>query len=213
MQRESSLPSNSHKKTLLVIVIPILAIAVLSTVWVYGRGGGGATHNLAILVSSSVTVMSGFVTVVNPPTDNNLPIYQFVLRPNSTGLFTVYYTSLGEPGGDTPVQALNKSIIPGHDPSNFTDVLTPLFGGNLVEEMSSNGQNTAVPSQSVGLTLSFSNLTKSANGDITVTYLIKASPSARQGTYYFPIWGMPYQYLTIGDKPYAGQLPPSGTSH
>jgi len=196
-----------------MIVIPVLAISVFSDVWIYGRGGGGATHNLATLVSSSVTDTSGFVTVENPPNENSLPIHQFVLRPNSTGLFTVHYTPLGEPGGDTPAQALNKSMIGGHDSSNVTEVLTPLFGGNLVEEMGSNGQSAAVPSQSVGLALGFSNLTDSANGDITVTYIITASPSARLGTYYFPIWGMPYQYLTIGDKPYSGQLPPSGTSH
>lgn len=120
-------------------------------------------------------------------------LYDFVLKPNSTGHITMGY-DFREYTTDDVMKRYHTTLSDAFG----TKDLWKLDGSGLVH----------LPAEKTGIRAYASNIVNMTDHAIMVTYTIKANASAENGTYLIPLFQTcPGELVTIGERPYEGPLP------
>lgn len=149
---------------------------------------------------SSIIDASGFVTIdtiyKNTPklvlgqriTGETAGLYNFVLKPGSTGYVTLVYEFVDKA----------QNVLSGYN--NFYDFIGPQQISKLSEFSTDyNGSK---------ISMKVANIKTLDEHSIAVTYSVSTDMSVDEGPYLMRLWQTcPGEILTVGTKPYAGPFP------
>ncbi|AIF85043.1 hypothetical protein NTE_03008 [Candidatus Nitrososphaera evergladensis SR1] len=187
-----------------------------------------------VLPATSILETNGFVTIkprtsatpeLTPgvPTSGNEPgIYEFVLKPGSTGIVTMSYDFCAGKGESVVNSSDNKTT--SGELKIFFDSFNSTNKGidKLNAEAFSSSDNTpkdplsslmtknnVLPTTHIshanetGVDIRTSNITRTSDHAVKVTYVISADPSSNKATYIITNFfrTCPGELLTIGDEP------------
>lgn len=199
-------PQINQRKSAITVIGIVSVVAIL--IWLstgYLARGGGSFSCPDQLTTVSLAEMKGFVTTVQHSKGETLNsgIYEFVLKPGSTGFITLNY---GSPYEDITAEERIKSAY-GKTPAEFYDSMPPSIW-NIDKETGSVIVDRPASAEETGVSANVKDVTVLNDGSIQVVYAIESAPSAGRTTYALVMpQTCPGEILTIGETPYRGVLP------
>ena len=168
------------------------------SVWTCGAG-----MKIATFVDTS-----GFVNITkaNEP-DKGLPLdwndfFDFVSKPNSTGYITMSFEFIGEGYNvnNVPFDGTIQSSI-GSD----RGTISGFFNKTVIYTLDDPAPHK---NNLDGISIFATNIENVTDHTLRLTYVIKISPSAKEGTYGLEIpYTCPIELLTVGNHSYTGPIP------
>lgn len=187
------------KKPILVILLLIgsLPLYLLPQIFGYAFGETNVVqHCPAMITDVTLEDATGFVTVNERYKDQNgvLGLYDFVLKPNSSGQITILYDF--------------REYRVADFMASYHTTLAEVFGPKEEVKKLVGAGFAILPVEKAGISIYASDITNMTEHIIKVTYTVKAEHNAEKGTYLIDIFQTcPGELITVGEKPYEGLLP------
>lgn len=200
-------PQINQRKGIITVIGVASAVAML--IWLsagyFARGGGSSFSCPDQVTTVSLANTKGFVTTVQHSKGEtpNSGIYEFVLKPGSTGLITLNYDS---PYEDMTAEERIKSAY-GKTPAEFYNSMPPSMW-NIDKETGRVIVDRPASTEETGISVHVKDVTILNDGSVQVAYAIESTSSAENTTYALVMpHTCPGEILTISEMPYQGILP------